>query len=146
MFLSVTRIEVRMANEAWIRRGLYFAGLWNLLGGITALADPPAHFAQMYHGALLLEDPVQAFFYRATWINVMGWGIGYGLAARLPEGRVPILAAGAAGKLAYCLACLALFNSGKGNAMLLAAGVFDVLFAIFFAYVLRSSRGERGSK
>ena len=131
-------------SEAWIRPALYLAGAWNLIGGATALADPARHFAQMYNGVLSLDDSLQAFFFRATWINVMGWGVGYILAGRLPSARVPILAAGALGKLAYFGACAALFTSGKGNTMLFAAALLDVLFAAFFAYVLWPRRVRQG--
>jgi hypothetical protein len=72
----------------------------------------------MYSGGLALDDPLQMFFFRATWINVIGWGIGYVLAARLRVARVPVLAAGGLGKLAYFGACTELFMSGKGNTML----------------------------
>lgn len=123
-------------GKVWIRYVLYFAGAWNLIGGATALADPAGHFAQMYSGALSLDAPLQMFFFRATWINVMAWGVGYVLAGLLPSSRVPILAAGGAGKLAYFWACAALFRSGRGSAMLFAAGVLDVLFAAFFAYAI----------
>jgi hypothetical protein len=123
-------------TETWTRRALYFAGAWNIIGGAGALADPARHFAQMYHGALSLDDPLQAFFFRATWINVIAWGIGYLLAGRYSAARVPVLAAGGAGKLAYFGACLALFASGSSGTMLLVAGIFDVIFAGFFAYVL----------
>ena len=123
-------------TETWKRRALYFAGAWNIIGGATALADPAQHFAQMYQGSLSLGDPLQAFFFRATWINVIAWGLGYILAGRYPTARLPVLAAGSAGKLAYFVACLALFMSGSGGAMLLAAGILDVMFAGFFVYVL----------
>ena len=123
-------------TETWQRRVLYFVGVWNILGGASALVDPTRHFAQLYSAGLSLGDPLQAFFFRATWINVIAWGVGYILAGRSPAARLPILTAGGAGKLAYFGACLALFFSGVGNAMLLAAGVVDVLFAGFFAYVL----------
>jgi len=95
-------------TEAWRRRGLYLAGAWNLVGGITALADPARHFAQLYGTALSLADPLQAFFYRATWINVLAWGVGYVLAARHRSGRTPILLAGGLGKVAYFAACVGL--------------------------------------
>jgi hypothetical protein len=36
--------------------------------------------------------------------------------------------------------CVMLFSSGAGSMMLLAAGVLDVLFAAFFAYVVYVSR------
>ena len=125
-----------MVSEPWIRRALYFAGAWNIIGGITALADPARHFAQMYAGALSLGDPIQAFFFRATWINVIAWGIGYILAGSRPSVGQGVLIAGGAGKLAYFGACLALYLSGRGSTTLLAAGVFDVVCAAFFAYVV----------
>ncbi|MEO5925734.1 MAG: hypothetical protein ABIR70_18090 [Bryobacteraceae bacterium] len=61
-------------TETWTRRILYFAGSWNVLGGLSALLDPSRHLAQMYTGALQFSDPLQAFFFRATWINVIAWG------------------------------------------------------------------------
>ena len=123
-------------TETWQRRGLYFTGAWNILGGASPLVDPAGHFAQFYTTALSLDDPLQAFFFRTTWINAVAWGVGYTLAGRHRAARVPVLAGGCAGKLAYCGACVALFLSGVGNGWLLATGVADVLFAAFFAYVL----------
>ena len=123
-------------TETLARRVLYFAGAWNIIGGAGALADPARHFAQLYNGALSLDDPLQAFFFRATWINVIAWGIGYLLAGRYRTARGPVLVAGGAGKLAYFVACLALFVSGSGGAMLLTAGILDVFFAGFFVYIL----------
>ena len=123
-------------SEMWIRRILYLAGAWNVLGGVTALADPMRHFAQLYGTSLSLGDPLQAFFFRATWINVIAWGVGYSLAGHHSGARGPVLVAGGAGKLAYFVACIALFSSGNGSTMLLAAGIVDVIFAGFFGYVL----------
>ena len=120
----------------WTKRLLYTAGAWNIIGGISALADPARHFAQMYTGSLSLADPIQAFFFQATWINVIAWGIGYILAGRFPIARGPVLIAGGTGKLAYFGACLILFQSGQGSTMLLAAGILDVICAAFFAFVL----------
>ena len=127
-------------SEPWIRRVLYLVGAWNVLGGVSALADPTRHFGQLYATSLSLGDPLQAFFFRATWINVTAWGIGYILAGRHPGARGPVLIAGGAGKLVYFGACVMLFSSGAGSTMLLAAGVLDVLFAAFFAYAVHVSR------
>jgi hypothetical protein len=127
-------------SEAWKRGGLYLASAGNVVGGLSALADPARHFAQLYTAALPLDDPLQAFFFRATWINVIAWGLGYILAAQHAAARPPVLLAGGAGKLAYFDACVVLYVSGAGGAMLLAAGVLDVIFAGFFAYVLWRSR------
>ena len=109
---------VRDMSETWTKRALYFAGAWNVIGSA---------------GALSLDDPLQAFFFRATWINVIAWGIGYILAGRHSAARGPVLIAGGAGKLAYFGACLALFLSGRGSTMLLAAGILDVIFAAFLS-------------
>jgi hypothetical protein len=128
-------------REGWRRWGLYLAGVWNLVGGVTALADPAHHFAQLYGTALSLADPLQAFFYRATWINVLAWGVGYLVAARHRTGRTPILLAGGIGKLAYAAACVGLVVNGIGGAALLASAALDVLFAAFFAAVLWAPRG-----
>jgi hypothetical protein len=81
-------------SETWRRRILYVAGGWNVLGGVSALADPARHFVQLYGAALSLDDPRQAFFFRTTWVNVIPWGLGYILAARRPAARGPVLLAG----------------------------------------------------
>ena len=122
------------------RRSLYVAGAWNIIGGAGALADPAGHFAQFYTSSLSLDDPLQGFFFRTTWINAMAWGIGYTMAGRYADARLPVLAAGGAGKIAYCGACLGLFATGVGNRWLLATGIADVLFAALFAYILRQRR------
>ena len=115
-----------------------------MIGGAGALADPAGHFAQFYTTALSLDDPLQAFFFRTTWINAMAWGIGYAMAGRYAAARLPVLAAGGAGKLAYCGASVGLFLTGVGNLWLLATGVADALFAVLFAYVLRQQRPISG--
>jgi len=132
-------------SETWIKRVLYVAGAWNVLGGVSALADPARHFAQLYGGSLSLSDPLQAFFFRATWINVIAWGVGYILAARHPRARGPVLLAGGAGKIAYFGACLVLYLSGRGSSMLLAAGILDLIFAGFFGYVVWVGRAGQST-
>jgi hypothetical protein len=130
-------------SETWKRRFLLLAGLWNIVGGLSALADPAAHFAQLYRTTLSLDDPLQTFFFRATWINVIAWGVGYILAARWPAARGPVLIAGAAGKCTYFAACIALFASGVGTRMLLGAGLLDPIMAAFFVYVVWSQGSGR---
>jgi hypothetical protein len=128
-------------SETWIRRLLYFTGGWNIVGGLSALIDPGSHFAGLYRSALSLEDPIQAFFFRATWINVIAWGVGYLLAARMPAARGPVLLAGAAGKLAYFGACLALYLAGAGSAAFLMFGGLDLFFVVLFVYALSRPAG-----
>jgi hypothetical protein len=125
-------------NEGWKRRLLLIAAAWNLVGGAMPLFDPGHHFDQMYRGALTLDDPVQAFFFRLTWINVLAWGLGYLIAARSPGARGPILLAGAAGKAAWFAACVALFRAGTGTPVLLATGSADLIFAGMFLFILRN--------
>lgn len=130
-------------NERWKKVVLYVAASWNVLGGISALLDPAGHFAQLYRGALSLDDPLQTFFFRAVWINVIAWGFGYALAAQRPGARGPILLAGGLGKLAYFGACVALFARGGGGVPLLVAGLLDLTFAGLFAAVLWLGKPER---
>lgn len=127
-------------TETWQRRALYVAGAWNLIGGASALADPAAHFAQFYSSSLSLQDPLQAFFFRTTWINAIAWGMGYAMAGRFDSARVPVLVAGGGGKVAYCGACIGLYMTGVGNLWLLGTGVVDVLFAVLFAVILTRQR------
>jgi hypothetical protein len=128
-------------NETTQRWAPYLSGAWNIIGGASALANPDAHFAQFYTTRLSLDDPLQAFFFRTTWINAIAWGVGYTMAGRFATARVPVLAAGGGGKVAYCAACVGLFATGVGNSWLLATGIADVLFAALFAVILL--RAER---
>lgn len=128
-------------NETWQRRALYVAGVWNIIGGAGALADPSGHFAQFYTTALSLQDPLQAFFFRTTWINAIAWGLAYAMAGRFAAARVAVLVAGGGGKMAYCGACVILYSSGVGNGWLLATGVADVFFAVLFAAILLRGDG-----
>jgi hypothetical protein len=123
-------------NESGTKWLLVVAAAWNILGGGGALLDPAQHFAQFYTTSLSLADPLQLFFYRCTWISVIAWGVAYALAALLPQSRKAVLAAGAVGKSVYFAACVALVMSGVGKAVLLAAGVADLLFALLFAVAL----------
>lgn len=41
-------------NETWQRRTLLIAAAWNLVGGVTALLDPPKHFTQLFATSLAL--------------------------------------------------------------------------------------------
>ena len=129
--------------EPWRRRGLYVAALLNVLGGVIALANPAGHFAQSHAGVVPFVDPVQTFYYQATWINVIAWGVGYFLAARVVNARTPVLLAGAAGKLAYFVAGLSLYLAGRATAVLLGFGILDVAFAAFFVYLVWLERSDR---
>lgn len=128
-------------NPIWQKRLLLIAAAWNILGGASALLDPAQHFAQMCTSALSLDNPLQLFFYRGVWINVIAWGVAYFLAAMLPHSRVPVLAAGAAGKCGYAVTCWALFASGVGQAFIVATGVVDAIFAALFAFAILRERG-----
>jgi Na+/serine symporter len=123
-------------SEGWRQLVLSLAALWNLICGIGALVDPRSHFAQLYTAQLSLDDPLQAFFYQATWVNVIAWAIGYLLVARDAAARTPVLFAGGAGKIAYFGVALILYQSGVGTTMLLVAGVVDLVFAGLFMYIL----------
>jgi len=131
-------------TDAWRRRVLYVAGAWNIVGAISALLDPAAHFSQLYAAPLDLSDPVQTFFYRGAWVNAIAWGFAYVLAAR-SAARDPILIAGGAGKTAYCGLCVLTFAAGAGTAGLLLVGLLDLCFAALFAYDVwtRSRKRER---
>lgn len=126
-------------NETWIRRLLWIAAAWNLIGGVTSLADPANHYAQMYTVAPPLGgDALLTYFYRCTWINVLAWGVAYGLAACWPRSRAAVLAAGGAGKAAYFIACAALVASGTGRPLVLAFGLGDLVMAVLFGWALMS--------
>jgi len=127
-------------NDFWQRRLLIVAAGWNVLGGSSALFDPARHFAQLFTESLSMGDPLQAFFFRCTWINVIAWGAAYLLAAAWPGARMAVLLAGGAGKLAYFGACIALYSSGAGRTMLLVAGIVDLALAALFAVALISGR------
>ena len=127
-------------SESWQKRLLIAAAAWNILGGLGALLDPAAHFAQMYRGPLDLSDPVQAAFFRTVWIAVIAWGFAYLAAAFRPEGRWPVLVAGGAGKLAYAGVCVAAYEQGAGTSALLAVGFADVVFTVLFALAAVSPR------
>ena len=122
---------------------MYLAATLNVLGGVSALANPAGHFAQSHTSAPSLSDPLQAFYYRATWINVIAWGLGYFFAARLVGARTPVLLAGATGKVAYFAACLSLYASGRATGLLLGFGILDVMLAAFFVYVVWLEQSER---
>ena len=125
-------------SETWKRAILYVAAGWNVLGGAASLLDPAAHFAQMYTGALDLGDPLQRFFFTSVWIAVMAWGAAYLAAAFAPAAaRRVVFAAGAAGKVAYFGACVALYLEGVAKpALLVAAGAGDLGIALLFVYAL----------
>jgi hypothetical protein len=124
-------------SETWQKRLLIVAAAWNLLGGAASLVDPAAHFAQMYHGALDMADPVQRFFFQSVWLAVMAWGAAYLAAAYAPAARTAVFAAGAIGKLACFAACVALYIEGAAKASLpIAAGVGDLGIALLFLAAL----------
>jgi hypothetical protein len=124
-------------GETWQKRLLIVAAAWNLLGGAASLVDPANHFAQMYHGALDMADPVQRFFFDSVWIAVMAWGAAYLAAAFAPAARPVVFAAGAAGKIAYFGACLALYLEGAAKpALPIAAGIGDLGIALLFLVAL----------
>jgi hypothetical protein len=129
-------------NGIWIKRLLLASAAWNITGGITSLADPANHFKQMYTVARAANDALLMYFYQCTWINVLAWGLAYLLAAFWPQSRKAVLAAGAAGKAVYFLACAALFTSGAGRSLVLAFGLGDLLMAALFVWALLPQRRE----
>lgn len=129
-------------NETWIKRLLLVAGAWNITGGITSLADPTNHFAQMYTTGAPAGDALFMYFYQCTWINVLAWGVAYVLAAYRPQSRWAVLAAGGAGKAVYFAACFALVAAGVGKPLVLLFGIGDLIMALLFAWVLVSGRAR----
>lgn len=129
-------------NETWIKRLLLASAAWNIAGGVTSLADPAAHFTQMYTVAHVADDALLMYFYQCTWINVLAWGLAYLLAAFWPQSRKAVLAAGAAGKAVYFFACAALVASGAGRPLVLAFGLGDLLMAALFVWALLSRRRD----
>jgi hypothetical protein len=127
-------------NQTWIKCLLLTAGAWNIVGGVTSMADPANHFKQMYTVAPATNDALLMYFYHCTWINVLAWGLAYLLAAFLPQSRKAVLTAGAVGKAVYFLACAALVASGVGKPLVLAFGLGDLLMAALFAWALLSQR------
>jgi len=124
----------------WQKPMLLLAGAWNIAGGLSALFDPAKHFGQLYTVSLLMSDPLQAFFFRCVWINVVAWGAAYALAAYVPAARGAVLSAGGAGKVFYAGACFALYQTGLGKPMLLTAAAVDFVFAALFALTLYTGR------
>lgn len=125
-------------NQTWIKRLLLASAAWNLTGGITSLADPANHFAQMYSVARPAEDVLLMYFYQCTWINVLAWGLAYLLAAFWPQSRRAVLAAGGIGKAAYFFACALLVSTGVGKPLVLAFGIGDLVMALLFGWALLS--------
>ena len=127
-------------NDTSIKRLLLASAAWNLAGGISSLADPANHFRQMYAVAPPANDPLLMYFFQCTWINVIAWGLAYGLAAFWPRSRAAVLAAGGAGKAVYFLACAALVGSGVGKPLVMVFGLGDLAMAGLFAWALVSRR------
>ena len=123
-------------TEAWSKKLLIIAAGWSFLGAGTALLYPAQHFTTLYNASLSLDDPLQSFFYRCTWISVLGWGGTYLLAALFPASRKSILIPGAAGKAAFFAACVGLFSTGVGKTAIVIAGGVDLLLAAVFAIIL----------
>lgn len=127
-------------KQSWTKWLLLIAAGWNVFGGTSALLDPAQHFAQMYTSSLSLDDPLQLFFYRGVWINVIAWGIAYFVAAMLPTARIAVLVAGAVGKSAYFFSCLLFFTSGVGQTLVWVTGGVDLIFAALFATAIFRAR------
>lgn len=133
-------------SPIWQTRFLYFAAVCTIVTAASTLLGPANHIAQFYEHPFDLENPIVSFYFHLTWFMVLAWGIGYLLAARYEDARKPILSAGAFGKVGFFVLGLILFLQGHGKPMLVAAGVFDLLFAGGFLYVLRSAEPMRAPK
>ena len=127
-------------NDTWTRRLLLVGAAWNTVGGLSSLADPAHHFAQMYNVPAAAGDALLMYFYQCTWINVLAWGLAYLLAAFWREARAVVLTAGGIGKAMYFLACLALVASGVGKPLVLLFGLGDLVMAGLFGWALWSQR------
>ena len=131
-------------TETWTKRLLLLAAAWNVTGALTSLADPANHFARMYTLVPSADDALLLYFYRCTWINVLAWGLAYLLAAAWPSSRRAVLAAGAAGKALYFLACAALVAAGIGQPLVLVFGMSDLALALLFGWALVSDHRAVG--
>lgn len=133
-------------NEIWTKRLLLVAAAWNGIGATTSLADPANHFTQMYNVAARVDDPLLMYFFQCTWINVLAWGLAYGLAAFWPQSRAAVLVAGGAGKAVYFVACAALFATGVAKPLVMVFGIGDLAMAGLFAWALIAGRRrQRGT-
>jgi len=126
-------------NSTWTQRLLLFAAAWNIIGALASMADPAHHFAQTMTVAAPLDNAVLMYFYWCTWINVLAWGVAYGLAACMPGAHVAVLAAGSAGKAGYFMATAALVAADVGKPVMLIAGIGDLVMALLFAWALLST-------
>ena len=123
-------------SETWARRLLILSALWSFVGAISALAAPARHFDLLYNSSLALDQPLESFFYRCTWISVLGWGGTYLLAGLIPASRKSVLIPGGLGKVAFFFACLTLHSSGVGKTAILVAGSVDLALAVVFGVIL----------
>ena len=123
-------------NEKWAKRLLVISAIWSFVGAVTALLNPDQHFSLLYTTALSLDQPLPLFFYRCTWISVLGWGGTYLFAALMPASRKAVLIPGGIGKVAFFFACLAVYSTRVGKTPILFAGAVDLVLAGVFGLVL----------
>ena len=126
------------SHKRWILAAI---GAWTALAGASALLDPAGHLA-LYAGDLDLRDPMAAFFFRATWIQVTSWGLGYLLAAYRPQAAGPVLLAGAVGKTLYFVTVLLAYQDAVASSTLLGFAMLDLVFAAYFVHFVLATPGQ----
>jgi hypothetical protein len=135
-----------MAISKWQRVALYIVGAWTAFGGISALLDPRAHGETFFGDASIADSGGAQILFSIAYAQLIAWGAGYVLAARKPAMSVPMLAAGALGKLGYFALTVLAYERGSGTAALLATGIGDLAIASFFAFLIVRSIARPASQ
>ena len=117
--------DSRFWRIVFLLAGLYTAGgvLPGIISpqqGLLAFAD---HYAPTYF---------TLFFFRALWITVFVFGIGYLIVAWKPSNHVGIVILGFLGKLLFAANVLIQVSKGLLGKAPMAAAIVDMVFVILF--------------
>mgnify|MGYP000152981772 CR=1 FL=1 len=105
-------------------------------GVLQGIINPGSAFTLMT-GATT-DDYYTLFFFRAGWLTVFAFGVGYFLVSRNPSRYPGVVVAGGLGKLFFAVHVFLNYASGKFTVMTLAAAVGDVVFVILFVLFLKN--------
>ena len=114
-------MDTKNLNSKFWKIVFIIAGIYTAGGVLPGIIDPSQAFTNMT-GAVT-DDYYTLFWFRAGWLTVFAFGVGYFLVSRNPSRHPGIVIAGGLGKLFFAVHVLLNYGSGKFTVMTLAQPV-----------------------
>ena len=111
------------------------AFLWNMVGAIPPLFDPPAGILKMYGVEMASSQTLGYLGWELFWVSVLLFGVGYLILSFNPLKNQALLWLAIAGKTYVGMRWIGMYVQDQSTLFACAGGVGDVLFALLFVWV-----------